>query len=318
MLNDKATSISGDTQQRVLDAAQSLGYRPNALAKSLRSNRSGTIGFVSRDIVTTPYAGALIHGAQAIAEKHDHVLLLANTSDDPGSERQAVQTLLDRRIDAAIFATMYHQVIDPPAELTGTPFVVLNSRPTGESDHCWVAPDETGAARAVIAHLIDAGHRRIGYIDAADNPPAAVERRAGYYQELETRGLKPCPPHGPIVASTDTAGGVAAATEILTRADRPTAVFCFNDLLATGVYIAARRLGLSIPRDLSIVGFDNQVLVAESIDPGLTTVQLPHEEMGRWAMEQVLRLLDGEHGAQSKRMPCPLVERGSVAPPSQQ
>ena len=97
----------------------------------------------------------------------------------------------------------------------------------------------------------------------------------------------------------------------------PSAVFCFNDRIAAGVYIAAARLGLTIPRDLSVVGYDNQVLVAEAVDPGLTSVQLPHDEMGRWAMEQVLRLLDKEAGPQGKRMPCPLVERGSVAPPGQ-
>ncbi len=316
VLNGKDDSISGETRARVRAVASELGYRPNVLARSLRSQRTRAIGFISDEIVTTPYAGAMIQGAQYVADEHDYVLLLSNTDYRPDVEKRTVEALLDRQIDAAVYATMYHRIVEPPTALGHIPTVILDSRPKDEAAFSWVAPDEFGGATAAVEHLADAGHRRIAMINDPMGPPAAIEREAAWRTVLETRGLD----DGPDLvahADSDAASGAMAAARLLEGDDPPTAIFCFNDRMAAGAYIAASRLGLSIPRDLSVVGFDNQVLVAEAIDPGLTSVQLPHDEMGRWAMEQVLRLLDDGAGPQGKRMPCPIVERGSVAPPGQ-
>lgn len=315
VLNGKDQAIGADARERVVAAANELGYRPNPIARSLRSSQTHTIGFVSDEIVTTPYAGELIHGAQEIADKHDYAILLGNTGDEPANEKRTIDTLLDRQIDGAIYATMYHQVVEPPRQLASVPIVVLNSQPTDHSAFPWVAPDEAGGARAAVEHLADYGHRRIGYVNDDDDPQAAGERRDSYRAVLADRGL-PTGPELEIAADdSDSSSIVQAATQLLRRPDRPTALFCFNDQIAAGVYIAARRLGLSVPTDLSIVGFDNLVLVAEAIDPGLTTVQLPHNEMGQWAMQTLLNLIEGEDTTAFMRMPCPLIERDSVAAP---
>ena len=314
VLNGKDGSIGAATRERVTVAAEELGYRPNALARSLRGRTTQTIGFISDAVVTTPHAGAMIQGVQDIANDAGFVLLLGNTSDHPDVERRTVEALLDRQIDAAIYATMFHRIVDPPASLAAVPTVLLDARPAEEDSVSWVVPDEAGGARAAVEHLIAAGHRRIGFINESDRPVAAAERESAYRSVLRENGLDSGPDFEAEVNDGDPVDPLSA---FLGRSERPTALFCFNDRIAAGAYIAARRLGLRIPEDLSIVGFDNQILVAEAIDPGLTTVQLPHEEMGRWAMEQALRLLDEETGPRSTRMPCPLVERGSVAPPSQ-
>ncbi|MXW57813.1 MAG: substrate-binding domain-containing protein [Acidimicrobiia bacterium] len=316
VLNGKDDSISGETRTRVRAAARDLGYRPNVLARSLRSQRTRTIGFISDEVATTPYAGAMIQGAQSVADEHGYVLLLANTDYHPNVEQRTVEALLDRQIDAAIYAIMYHRIVEPPTALGAIPTVILDSRPKDEAAFSWVAPDEIGGATAAVEHLAKAGHRRIAMINDQVGPPAAVEREIAWRTVLEARGLDR---HPDLLtyAATDSASGAQAATRLLEGENPPSAVFCFNDRIAAGVYIAATRLGLTIPRDLSVVGYDNQVLVAEAVDPGLTSVQLPHDEMGRWAMEQVLSLLDKGAGLQYKRMPCPLVERGSVAPPGQ-
>lgn len=316
VLNGKADSIGAAAAERVVAAADELGYRPNALAKGLREQRSQTIGFISDQVVTTPYAGGMIVGAQEVATENGFALILANLGGDETSAKSAIDALLDRQIDAVIYATMFHKVVEVPEQLRGIRTVLLDAR-SDDAQVPAVVPDEYGGAEAAIERLIAVGHRRIGFINDDEDVPAARERARAYTDVLVRHGLD----HDPslvAVGTSDPLGGRIAAETILGRDSRPTALFCFNDRMASGAYIAARRLGIEIPEDLSIVGFDNQVLVAEAVDPPLTSVQLPHVEMGRWAMEQALTLLDEETEPQLCRMPCPLVERGSVAPPKQQ
>ncbi|MGH1489186.1 MAG: LacI family DNA-binding transcriptional regulator [Acidimicrobiales bacterium] len=314
VLNGKALTIPEPTRIRVRTAANELGYRPNLVAQNLRSQSSRTIAVLSDQVVTTPYAGAMIEAAQEVADEQQFGLLLINVGTSEATTERAVHTVLDRQVDGVVYASMYHRTVDLPSELSGLPTVVLNARPNVEAGP-WVVPDEHGGATAAMQHLLDAGHTRIGWIEDLDNTIAAQERSSVWRTTLVEHGVEA---GHDLTASGEstTAGGISAAEQLLSGANRPTALFCYNDRMAAGAAIAARRLGLSVPRDLSIVGFDNQVLVAEAVDPGLTTVQLPHYEMGRWAMEQVFGLLDEGTGSLGKRMPCPLVERQSVAPPN--
>lgn len=338
VLNDKADSIGAEARERVLNAAERLGYRPNALARGLRAQKTGTIGLFSHDVLTTPYAAAMIQGAQEVADELGYVLLLANVSDDPHHTAAGIGTLLDRQIDAAIYATMFHRGVVVPPQLNGTPTVFLDAFPKAGPDDddfeasrrrpdFWcVVPDEYAGATAAVEHLIAAGHRRIAWIDEVQRPLAALLREQAYHDALARHGIERDPTLEIVVFGT-THGAYPPVMELLEQPDRPTALFCFNDRIATGVYHAAHKLGLRVPLDLSVVGFDNQELIAEAIDPMLTTVQLPHYEMGRWAMQQVADLLapqmvgtvdapDEEMRPRIQLMPCPLVERQSVAPPS--
>jgi LacI family transcriptional regulator len=212
---------------------------------------------------------------------------------------------------------MWHQVVDPPGNLpAGTVF--LDARPSGGSFPA-VVPDEHGGAVAAVEELIRHGHRRIAYLGSGEPPvPIATGlRRDGYLHALQAAGIDADPDLDVEVPITTAAGGVEAAGALLDlpAERRPTAIFCFNDRVAMGTYRAARHRGLQIPRDLSVVGYDDQQYIAEALDPPLTTVALPHYEMGQWAMEVMLGLREPPTGDGVALMPCPLVRRDSVSPP---
>jgi LacI family transcriptional regulator len=314
VVRGKDEAIPERTRQRVLAAVAELGYRPNALAAGLRRRTSETIGFVSDEIATTPHAGAMIQGAQDAAWAAGNVLLVTNTCGDAEVERKAIDAMLERQVDGVVYATMYHRVVIPPAALWEVPSVLLDAR-SDDLSFSSVAPDEEGGAYAATRLLLDEGHTRIGFVQSEVDIPAARERLSGYQAALLSRSID-FDPNLISFGQAEYTGGQTAGRAILERADRPTALFCFNDRMAAGVAYAARHLGLSIPTDLSLVGFDNEELVAPLIDPPLTTVQLPHNDMGRWAVEHLLELIaDGAAPRQQYRAPCPLVVRESVSRP---
>lgn len=315
-LNDSGgRRVSEKTQKLVRDTARKLGYAPNRLASGLRSQRSQIIGFISDEVATTPFAGQMILGAQDAAYQRDALLMLLNTGAERQLEGRAILTLLQHQVDGIIYARMYHQESELPSELSGVPTVLLDTV-SPESPYSSVVPDEVGAAYTAVSTLIRAGHSRIGYIDNVDDIPARRGRFEGFKRALSENGL-PFDPSMVRAVDTTSAGGREAALSLLTRSERPTALFCFNDLRAMGAYQAAAQLKLDIPGDLSIIGIDNLELIAGSLAPGLTTVALPHYEMGRWAVERLYREIEADSGAEPPlehaQLYCPLVSRESVA-----
>lgn len=314
ILNGKTDGFAADTVARVRQAAEALGYRPNALARSLRRQRTHTIGVISDQIATTPFAGAMIRGAQEAAWKAGHVLMLIDTDDDREMESAAIDALLDRQVEGLIYARMKHRVVRVPCTAASVPTVLLDAR-CDDAHIPGVVPDEVGGARSAVRHLLVTGHRRIGFVQTTDPVPAASERLRGYRSALAEAGID-FDPELVVEDPHEGAFPLPALEALLQRPDRPTALFAFNDRTAFGVYNTARRLGIAIPSDLSVVGFDNLEGVADWLDPGLTTIQLPHYEMGVWAVDHLERLIQGERiPPEQHRMSCPLVERASVAPP---
>ena len=164
-----------------------------------------------------------------------------------------------------------------------------------------------------MEELLAVGHRRIGFVNDCDDIPARSLRLAGYRQALEVYGV-PFDDSLVIERSANASGGYSGATELLGRPDRPTGIFCFNDRTAMGVYQAANALGLAIPDDLSVVGFDNQELISDSLWPGLTTVALPHYEMGHAVKTRSRRLSHNSPPADSALMSCPALVEGRSRP----
>ncbi len=315
VLSGKAgTSIPDITQERVFEASRALGYRANTVARNLRRQSSETIGLISDTIASTPFAGAMIHGADQVAAAAGMTLMIINTERDPDVEARAIDTLLGRQVDAIIYATMWHQVVELPEGLKDVNCVILDSRTDDPSDS-WVVPDEELGGYMAACHLIERGHRRIGYLREANPYPADSERFAGYRRALREHGID-FEPELVAVDQNDPFGGAIAAAKLLELAEPPTAIQCYTDRMAMGAYRAIRRAGLTVPDDVSVIGFDNQDQIAPWLDPPLTTMKLPHEAMGRWAVEHLLRVLSGEaEGPRQQRMDCPLVVRDSVAPP---
>lgn len=319
VLNGRAPDrIPEGTRMRVRSAAEVLGYAPNALARSLRTRRTHTIGLISDKIATTPYAVRMLEAVQDVARENGHLVFLVNTDGDEAIEREALEAMLARQVEGLIYACMWHQAIEPPA-LLPTGSVFLDARPLGVG-FPGVVPDDYGGAVAAVQELVDHGHRRIAYIDAGEEPIpiASGLRYDGYRDVLRAAGIEPDPALRVEAAITTAAGGLAAGGALLDRPtpERPTAIFCFNDRVAMGAYRAARHRGLRIPHDLSIIGYDDQQFIADALDPPLTTVALPHYEMGLWATEVLLGLREAPTENDGVvLMPCPLIRRESVAPP---
>lgn len=310
------TRVSAPTRERVEAVARRLGYAANGLARGLRLQRSHTLALLSDRIVTTPHAGRIILGAQEAASARGWVLMLLTTGDDPEVERREIRALMQHRVDAVVYATMFHREVTVPAELRALPVVLLDAT-SADRTLPSVVPDEVGAGRRATRELLDHGHTRIAFLNNVDDIPATHGRLRGHRAELAAAGV----PAGPVAEDrSDTPGGYRAAARVLARADRPTALLCFNDRMAMGAYRAAAEHGLRVPGDVSVVGFDNQELIADGLHPGLTTVALPHYEMGAWAVDTIVGHLDTTPDepppAVHKTMPCPLIRRASVAAPA--
>jgi LacI family transcriptional regulator len=212
---------------------------------------------------------------------------------------------------------MYHRYVELPERLRGTPVVLLDAR-SDDAALPSVVPDELEGGRLAVEELISFGHRRIGFALNRDDIPATSGRLAGYKQALKAAGIR-FDRSLVVQDESEAAGGYRAVTKLLSCKPRPTAVFCFNDRMAMGAYRAAAEAGLRIPDELSIIGFDNQEIIAEGLYPALTTVALPHYEMGAWAVETLMKVIEGDDaptGPFPTLMPCPVVRRDSVSSPS--
>ncbi|MCB9422348.1 MAG: LacI family DNA-binding transcriptional regulator [Ardenticatenaceae bacterium] len=309
------SNIPPETQERVWTAVEELGYRPNVLAQGLRSQQTRTIGFISDEIATTPHAGRIIQGAQDQAWQHNNLILLVNTGGDQNMKKAAVDMMLDRQVDGLVYATMYHREVHPPEMVHQVPTVLLD---------CFVAdrslpsiiPDEVNGGRQATEFLLQKGHRRIGFINDIDPIPARYGRLQGYQQALAAYAIS-FDEELTVYQETDPAGGYDGAMALMKLSNPPTALFCFNDRMAMGAYDALRKLNLSIPDDVAIVGFDNQELISANLHPGLTTVALPHYEMGQWAVKKLLQIIDDDENGQESEVvqhmiDCPLVCRDSA------
>ncbi|WP_422936711.1 LacI family DNA-binding transcriptional regulator [Sinomonas sp. P47F7] len=306
--------VSPETRELVRAVAARLGYAPNRLASGLRNQRSYLLGLVSDEIATSPFAGEMLLGAQDAAYERGWLLMLVDSGRNRELEEKQVSTLLQHQVDGILFARMYHQQAHVPARIGGIPVVLLDAF-DADGRYSSVVPDEAAAARAAVKELTDAGHRRIGFINNSDDIPASAGRLAGYREGLAEVGIAY---DGALVATRPPgpAGGRDGAHELLSRQDRPTALFCFHDQQAFGAYEVAASLGLSIPEDLSVVSIDNFDIIADGLWPGLTSVALPHYEMGRWAVSRLLsEIEDPDLEPEQIRFDCPIIRRGSVAGP---
>ena len=320
VLNSKQeASIPQVTQDRVWSAVKELGYRPNAIARNLRAQSTNTIGFVSDVIATTPFAVRILQGAQTTAWENSKLLLMVNTGGDQEIRDAGIRMLLERQVDGIIYATMYHREVNPPEMIREVPTVLLDCY-IGDRSLPSVVPDEVRGGYEATIYLAEKGHTRIALISDQEPVPAQIGRKQGYKEGLDAFNL-PFDPNLIRYCASTPAGGHEAALSLLAQPDRPTALFCFNDRVAMGVYDAVRELNLSIPEDVAVVGFDDQILIAADIRPGLTTMALPHYEMGRWAVDHLLELITAQRepgnyvnsgAAVQKLLHCPLIERNSA------
>ncbi|WP_420643536.1 LacI family DNA-binding transcriptional regulator [Candidatus Leptofilum sp.] len=313
VLNDD-TAVRESTRAKVLAAVEALDYRPNIMARSLRSQRTHTIGFISDEIGISPFAGNMLKGAQDRAWEQEILLLSIDTGRDPDLKKTAVETLLDRQVDGIVYAAMYHRAVNPPPAIHSIPSVLLDCFVEDKTLPS-VVPNEYLGGYTATQHLIERGYRRIAMLNHHQIQPASIGREAGYRQALQDANIE-LDPAWIISDISRMDGGYRAAKKLIQDAPEIDAVFCFNDRMAMGLYQAFNELAIKIPEDVAVVGFDNEPGFAEYFHPPLTTLELPHYAMGRWAVNHLLKLISGSNNASftanyQEMWQCQLITRES-------
>lgn len=296
---------------RIRQIAQELGYRPNLVAAGLRTSRSYAIGVVIPRLTDVVIA-SLCQAIEEAATEAGYQILLATPPDEVDAQLRSVQLLTSRQIDGLIVSSIHRESPEMVAEIkaSGVPVIAVNRSAGGEIPAVTVADRHGGFLAA--EHLISLGHRRIGVIAGPRHASTAWERTQGYLDALRRHGIEA---DESLVIHTDfeVQGGISGTHRLLNLPCPPTAIFSINDTAAIGVMGAARDRGLTIPEDLSLVGYNDIPLVSQLPVP-LTTISSPAAPMGAVALQQLLRGLNGEEMA-SMTLPVSLVTRASTTIP---
>lgn len=276
-----------EVTRRVQLAVAELGFQPSSVARSLKTARTHILACVIPD-VSNPFFPELVRGVEDAGRARGYATLLCNTDDDPEKEADYLRLLDRRRVDGLILIPSRDEAPPPPLLHLmgrGTPVVVADRRLDGFAGDIVLVDNQIGA-RLAARHLLDLGHRRIGIVNRALDTSTARERQVGFRSELAAAG---CYDEELVRFGSYTleSGGVMA-TELLGAGAPPSAILAGNDLLAIGVLQAAAEMGLRVPQDLAVVGFDG-ILLSRIVVPRLTTVAQPIYELGRLAAELVLR-----------------------------
>lgn len=304
--------VSDQTRARVVEEAERLGYRRSARVRA-DTRQAASVGLVIDDVAASPFAAPLLEGARESAWEHGAIVEIVSTRNDPAIEAAAIQGMLARPLVGIVYATFLTRAATPPTLPAEVPMVLLNCYAHSRGLASAI-PDDAEATRNLTTQLIAVGHRRIAHIAGEAFLDAGRDRLEGYRRALLEHRI-PYDPGLVVSMTSQPRAGYEGAALLLDSPAPPTAITCYTDRMALGAMEAARERGLVVPRDLSIVGFDNDPFVV-SLFPDLTTAVLPHEQMARWAVEQLFATRSGAASDPApRRFACEIVQRGSVAPP---
>jgi LacI family transcriptional regulator len=308
--------VNAETAERVIREAERLGYKPNPIARSLKTARSATVGLVIPDL-TNPLFPPIVRGIEDVLGPAGYNAWIVNTDNDPAREEAVIESLRSRQVEGLIVATarLEHPLLQTLRE-QGVRMVLVNRRLRDGSIPSVTADDAAGVAMAV-AHLVELGHRRIAHLAGPQDTSTGLLREQGFLQALRDHGL---PDDPALVAACDywtEAEGARAFRSLLDADLRFSAVIAGNDLLALGCYDVFAERSLSCPGDISVVGF-NDMPFLDKLRPPLTTVRIPHYEAGAEAARLLLETLADPEGAaeggRSVLLPLSLVVRASTGP----
>ena len=306
--NPKAR-VAAETRARVLKAAEELGYRPNRLAQGLVRRRSYAIGVIVPGFAN-PVNASIISGVERVAAQAGYAVLLCETAE--ADVAQHLKALADRQIDGVVLAGISESSL-PAAELDRLNLVLINQSSERFST---VADDSLAAGTLAAEHLLGLGHRRIAFVGPGSSASTFRLRERGFAVRLRAEGVTPASEHW-LRSEPTVAGGMQAMRALLGQSDRPTAVFCANDLIALGAHKACAMAGVSIPSSFSILGCDG-VDLGTLVTPELSSISTPQRELGARAVRLLLRQLDTEGKAAPSRqmLPVKLLLRGTTGQPA--
>lgn len=282
--------ISQATKARIQRLAREMGYSPNALARGLVTRQTYSVGVVVTTIAD-PFVAEIVQGIETTAQDHGYTVILCNSGAEPEREIAAVELLRSKRVDGVIVtSSRIGALYLDHLERIGAPVVLINNHNEQSGRYTFsVAVDNQHGGWLATRHLVQLGHQRIGYVTGAADSSSNLDRRVGYRHALVEAGIEE--DAALVVPGNGRPEGGVSALEVLLALDDPaTAVVCYNDMTAIGLVAAARRHGLAVPRQLSVVGFDD-IVFASYIEPPLTTIAQPKVDMGRRAMDMMLALI---------------------------
>ncbi len=306
--------MNNATAARVLAAADQLGYRPNPLARGLKTSRSYTVGVLIPDL-TNPLFPPIVRGIDDRLTTDGYTTLLVNTDSDPARERASIETILARQVDGFIAATARLDV-EPLAEaiVRGLPVVLVNRTfEDGSISACTV--DDRRGSELAVEHMLGLGHVRIGYVGGPQNVSTGHRRYLGFMAAMESAGLSVPPEHVSFAGSFTEEAGASACAEVLRGDPEVTAIVTANDRLAIGCYDAIAALGRRCPEDVSIIGFNDMMLI-DRLRPPLSTIRVPQREIGYAAADLLLdQIADDSVPPRELMLEPTLVVRGSSSRP---
>jgi len=293
VLSGKAAKrCSPAVEAKIKKAAKDLGYRANRLARSLKEQQTRTLGMLSIEVATTPYAGQLLSAAQKTARSHDYELLFVEVENNAKSIEEAFGLLAEHQVVGTLIAAYFHSEVKLP-KTTPKNLVLANCiSNANKGKYPTIIPAEYSSFMQSLKLLGIAGHKNVGLIIDEVEWPAVEGRTKAFIDAAQNFGWIRANERIYKCANTNAESGYRATLEMMLRDPEITAIACYNDPLAMGTYQALKELKIGIPAQVSVVGFDDLELISGGLRPGLTTVRLPHYQMGREAVEQLIRICE--------------------------
>jgi len=308
--------LSDETVERIRQIANEMGYSPSAAARSLKTNRSQALGVIV-SAIDDPFFGEILQGIEEIAQEHSYSMLIAASQRNPDRERAIVQDMRERQVDGLIICSASFSAEQRRKLLEyGIPIVMVNDQAAEEYRYS-IYHDDVDGSRQVTRHLLELGHQRIAYLGNSLSGRTTQDRLTGFRQEMAAARLNIPDEYAYEVPGGRPEDGFNALRYFLDLPQRPTALFCFNDMLAIGMLTGLHNHGIRIPEDISLVGFDNIVFSAYT-SPPLTTLDQPKRYIGAEAARLILNLLDTSEedpNQEIQKLKGKLLVRQSTAPP---
>lgn len=303
-------TVKQANREKVFASIKSLGYRPNRAASLTRRKKSGIIGFIANDLLEVPYTFDLIRGAQQVAWEQNIELMVLNVNEDRYNVEKAAEHLIEHRVEGIVYAAMYHHEVELPEIMQECPSVLANCF-CKDTRYASIVPDEVQAAEVITNELLNSGYKRIAFLNLNETIIAAQYRKQGAINAFKKSNLPlenlhvQSVIHGPSGYEVST---LRQSAEKIINTFKPDAILCGQDPMAVEVYFVIQEMGLHVGKDIGIASFDDWDVIPSLLRPALSTMALPHLEMGAWAIQY---LLDGRTDKALEKLPFNLIRRNS-------